>query len=155
MVLQDRCGVIEDAKTIGLAGFIEPMAASFFERQPVESLQGGSSIYSSDYAALIYFRDVKIGALTVSDEWKCQEPWSITSAAFSTIGPDNVVLTILQNIIPAVGPRSRILIIGYCGTKCGRTMAFSIARYQHDLFKGYGTDSAAMGELTWEGRLQY
>ena len=36
MVLQDTSEVIEDAKASGLPGFIEPMAASFFERQPIE-----------------------------------------------------------------------------------------------------------------------
>ena len=36
MVLQDRRDVIEDAKVEGLPSFIEPMAASFFEPQPVK-----------------------------------------------------------------------------------------------------------------------
>ena len=36
MVLQDIRDVIEDAKATGLPSFIEPMAASFFERQPVQ-----------------------------------------------------------------------------------------------------------------------
>ena len=39
MVLQDLSDVIKDAKTGGLPGFIEPMAASFFDRQPIESEQ--------------------------------------------------------------------------------------------------------------------
>ena len=36
MMLQDMRDVIEDAKASGLPSFIEPMVASFFERQPVE-----------------------------------------------------------------------------------------------------------------------
>ena len=36
MVLQDVPEVIEDAKASGLPSFIEPMAASFFEAQPVQ-----------------------------------------------------------------------------------------------------------------------
>ena len=36
MVLQDMPDVIEDAKAGGLPSFIEPMAGSFFERQPIE-----------------------------------------------------------------------------------------------------------------------
>ena len=36
MVLQDVSDVIEDAKAGGLPSFIEPMTASFFERQPIE-----------------------------------------------------------------------------------------------------------------------
>lgn len=36
MVLQDVPEVIEDAKASGLPSFIEPMAASFFEGQPVQ-----------------------------------------------------------------------------------------------------------------------
>lgn len=36
MVLQDLRDVIEDTKISGLPSFIEPMAASFLERQPVE-----------------------------------------------------------------------------------------------------------------------
>ena len=36
MVLQDVPEVIEDAKASGLPSFIEPMAASFFEPQPVQ-----------------------------------------------------------------------------------------------------------------------
>lgn len=35
MLLQDVGDVIEDARSSGLPSFIEPMAASFFERQPV------------------------------------------------------------------------------------------------------------------------
>ena len=35
MVLQDVPEVIEDAKASGLPSFIEPLAASFFEAQPV------------------------------------------------------------------------------------------------------------------------
>lgn len=38
MVLQDVSDVIEDAKASGLPSYIEPMSASFFERQPI---QGG------------------------------------------------------------------------------------------------------------------
>ena len=38
MVLQDQAEVVEDAKRIGLPGFIEPMAASFFEPQPVKGM---------------------------------------------------------------------------------------------------------------------
>ena len=36
MVLQDVGDVVEDARASRLPSFIEPMAASFFERQPVE-----------------------------------------------------------------------------------------------------------------------
>ncbi|MCJ1286657.1 hypothetical protein MMC26_006003 [Xylographa opegraphella] len=36
MVLQDVPDVIEDAEASGLPGFIEPMAVSFFEPQPIE-----------------------------------------------------------------------------------------------------------------------
>jgi len=36
MVLQDVHDVIEDAKAGILPSFIEPMPASFFERQPIE-----------------------------------------------------------------------------------------------------------------------
>ena len=36
MVLQDVRDVIEDAKAAGLPSFIEPMAASFFEPQPIK-----------------------------------------------------------------------------------------------------------------------
>ena len=36
MVLQDKPDVIEDAKASGLPSFIEPMAASFFEVQPIK-----------------------------------------------------------------------------------------------------------------------
>lgn len=38
MVLQDQAAVVEDAKRSGLPGFIEPMAASFFEAQPVKGM---------------------------------------------------------------------------------------------------------------------
>lgn len=38
MILQDVPDVIEDAKANGLPSFIEPMAASFFELQPVEGM---------------------------------------------------------------------------------------------------------------------
>ncbi|KAL8792761.1 MAG: hypothetical protein Q9195_004648 [Heterodermia aff. obscurata] len=39
MILQDRRDVIEDAKASGLPSFIEPMAASFFELQPVRGMK--------------------------------------------------------------------------------------------------------------------
>ena len=56
MVLQDVPEVIEDAKASGLPGFIEPMAASFFEAQPVKgkeirgqiSFQNHSSLYHQE-----------------------------------------------------------------------------------------------------------
>ena len=53
MVLQDVPDVIEDAKASGLPSFIEPMAASFFERQPVEGIAGLSSsrIFSHSFVA--------------------------------------------------------------------------------------------------------
>ena len=38
MVLQDQRDVIEDAKASGLPGFIEGMAASFFEPQPIKGI---------------------------------------------------------------------------------------------------------------------
>lgn len=38
IVLQDQAEVVEDAKRSGLPGFIEPMAASFFETQPVKGM---------------------------------------------------------------------------------------------------------------------
>ena len=38
MILQDMPDVIEDAKADDLPSFIEPMAASFFERQPVKGM---------------------------------------------------------------------------------------------------------------------
>ena len=43
-ILQDVPDVIEDAKASGLPGFIEPMAASFFEPQPVRGMQVTSPI---------------------------------------------------------------------------------------------------------------
>ena len=39
MILQDVHDVIEDAKAGGLPSFIEPMAASFFESQPIKGKQ--------------------------------------------------------------------------------------------------------------------
>lgn len=39
MVLQDVRDVIDEAKAGGLPGFIEPMAASFLERQPVKGMK--------------------------------------------------------------------------------------------------------------------
>ena len=55
MVLQDKPDVIEDAKASGLPSFIEPMAASFFELQPIKGMKAidfllpsrGSSLNSS------------------------------------------------------------------------------------------------------------
>ena len=44
MVLQDMRDVIEDAKADGLPSFIEPMAASFFEPQPVKGKHTRKSI---------------------------------------------------------------------------------------------------------------
>ena len=39
MILQDKPDMIEDAKASGLPNFIEPMAASFFELQPVKGMK--------------------------------------------------------------------------------------------------------------------
>ena len=39
MILQDKPEVIEDAKASGLPSFIEPMAASFFELQPIKGME--------------------------------------------------------------------------------------------------------------------
>lgn len=47
MVLQDVRDVIEDAEAGGLPSFIEPMTASFFERQPVEGQWAGASVISA------------------------------------------------------------------------------------------------------------
>ena len=55
MVLQDLRDVIEDAKAGGLAGFIEPMVASFFERQPVEGLQQ-RRVHDSQSSTPYFFR---------------------------------------------------------------------------------------------------
>ena len=44
MILQDSPAVIQEAKANGLPSYIEPMAASFFERQPVEGKHIDSSI---------------------------------------------------------------------------------------------------------------
>ena len=46
MILQDVPNVIEDAKADDLPSFIEPMAASFFERQPVKGMQFESFVIS-------------------------------------------------------------------------------------------------------------
>ena len=46
MILQDMPDVIEDAKADDLPSFIEPMAASFFERQPVKGMQVASFVLS-------------------------------------------------------------------------------------------------------------
>ena len=39
MVLQDVSDVVEDAKSSGLPSFIEPMATSFFEPQPIKGMR--------------------------------------------------------------------------------------------------------------------
>ena len=55
MVLQDTADVIEDAKAGGLPSFIEPMAGSFFERQPIEGRQTATSVIAIAIAG--YSRD--------------------------------------------------------------------------------------------------
>ena len=49
MVLQDMSDVIEDAKAGGLPSFIEPMAASFFEPQPVKGKEARASVIGNRY----------------------------------------------------------------------------------------------------------
>ena len=62
MVLQDVGDVIEDAKTAGLPAFIEPMAVSFFEKQPVKGKQmkipSSSNCSNSPGAGKAYFRAI-------------------------------------------------------------------------------------------------
>ena len=56
MVLQDIGEVIEDAQANGLPGFIEPMAASFFERQPIEGKHLEALVICQGFSHKVYPR---------------------------------------------------------------------------------------------------
>ncbi len=61
MVLQDVHDVIDDAKARGLPSFIEPMAASFFERQPVKGKHTRASGIGVDFVTLLLLPHEKGG----------------------------------------------------------------------------------------------
>ena len=120
MLLQDVPNVIEDAKAGGLPSFIEPMAASFFEPQPVRGKRIGSLLFAVDsplyhesFATprpsfpyshslqLDYFSRLIVplsGALTYHFR-RIFHDWA-----------DSASLSILRNTVIAMTARSRILI---------------------------------------------
>ena len=83
MVLQDMHDVIGDAKATGLPDYIETLACSFFEQQPVV----GASIY--------YFR-------RVFHDWPEDEALKILRNTRLAMGPRSRVL-IMDTVVPEVG----------------------------------------------------
>ncbi len=71
MVLQDVQDVIEDAQASGLPGFIEPIAASFFECQPIEGKDMETLVICSCFFTP---RRENRARLMVGNNWDCRSP---------------------------------------------------------------------------------
>lgn len=72
MVLQDVPDVIEEAKAGGLPSFIEPMAVSFFERQPIEGKQIGASVVGIELDCLVTHPVLPCGS---GGSWLTEKSW--------------------------------------------------------------------------------
>ncbi|KAL8923533.1 MAG: hypothetical protein Q9172_003069 [Xanthocarpia lactea] len=111
MVLQDLPEVIEDAKLCGLPNFVEPMAVSFFESQPVKGKQSRPLFITLSFTSHPFLQHFALHSRVA-----ISQPWGTLGALiyhFRRIfhdWSDDVSRRILCNTIKAMSLRSRILI---------------------------------------------